>query len=430
MRKTRRVLMILCLLLLAGAGLVVGQFSYILSKIGGGGGGGAISILDTIRNPEAKFPGKDRVNILLIGKDYNRDRKGMPYTKGARSDSLVLFSLDIARRRVSALSIPRDTKIPGKFSKINAAYAKGGADLSVETVGRLLGVTPDYHVALKADAIKEIVDAVGGVEVETIDEMHYDDNWGNLHIHLPRGKQVIDGEQAVGFTRYREPNRGKPTSLEDGDQRRMARQQMLIKAVVAKAKQPRYILQADKLINLVLNSVETNLEDDQMFALAAIFRHTQPDQMQTASMIGEGRMVGGTYFILPDEEKVKAQVDWLLKGDETAAYKVTLVAVQNATQVSGAARKVADLLREEGFDAQNAGNAERAEVSGELDKTRIVYTKAAVAPRAQKIAELLGGGTLVKDPQQSLSIDKQEADVTILLGRDVAQGLAQRSARL
>ena len=60
-------------------------------------------------------------------------------------------------------------------------------------------------MTLKDNAVKEVVDSVGGVSVETIDTMDRDDAAANLHIHLPKGEQRLTGEQAIGFVRYREP---------------------------------------------------------------------------------------------------------------------------------------------------------------------------------------------------------------------------------
>jgi LCP family protein required for cell wall assembly len=203
--------------------------------------GGVVSFLETIKNPKARFNGKSRVNILLVGKDYNRDSKGMPITRAyfidpktgkrgyrniARADTIVVMSCDLDNGKVSAISIPRDTRVTardGKTGKINATYARGGSKLLRETVEDLTGITPDYVIAIKPDAIREIVSILGGVDVETIDQMKYDDNWGNLHIDLPKGKQHLTGDQAVGFARFREVKPGTKHSAEEGDARQRQR---------------------------------------------------------------------------------------------------------------------------------------------------------------------------------------------------------------
>lgn len=423
MSKAKKISAVLAVALCAVAALGLGRFAAMLREHKTT----PIIWWDSVKNPRKRFPGMDRVNVLLIGKDYNRDSKGMPYTKGARSDTLIMLSLDLDRQKVSALSIPRDTYVEfpdtERRGKINGAYARGGAPLAMQTVGNLLAVPPEYHIALKPDAVKRIVDLLGGVEVETIDRMKYDDNWGQLHIDLPKGRQTINGDQAVGFTRFRKSNPGEPRSKEEGDERRMARQQMLLRAILQKAKSPGMFTRAPELMSAAWDSIETDLTFDQVTALAVLFKGVQPEQMQTASLTGDNVMIGGLSYYRPDPDKMAAQVDWLLRGDESAAYRLTVVTVKNGSGVRGAARHVADLLREQGFDAKSAGNVPR---DTEVTSTQIQYGQAAVVPRAEHIQSVLRGGTLVKQPREDLG----GADVSIVLGKDVAASFAERSAKL
>ena len=162
-RPRRRAKGVIGLTVFAALALAVGIAVSKISNISAPGKGIG-STVDSLINPRNKFPGKDRVNIVLIGKDYNRleskDPKlnGMPFTKGSRADSIVMISLDLNSSKVSALSIPRDTLIQredGEGSgKINGTYARGGAKQLGKTLGELLGVTPDYYVSLKSDGVK------------------------------------------------------------------------------------------------------------------------------------------------------------------------------------------------------------------------------------------------------------------------------------
>ncbi len=380
----------------------------------------------------------------------------------------MMLSLDMETQKVSALSIPRDiwvTAPDGQSGKINGTYTRGGAPLLRGAVADLLDVAPDYFVAVKPDSVKSVVDVLDGVEVETLDALAYDDDAAGLHIHLPKGRQTINGTQAIGFARYRkadpyerDPKTGKaiylgykdsqgnpvfkrrsPDSLkptaEDSDVRRMARQQQLIRAAAAKARSFSNLLQLDKVVNTALDGIETDMTRPQIFALVALFRTIQPDQMQTASLEGRDIRRGRTWTFTVDEEKKTAMVDWLLKGDESAANRLTVVAVQNGTDVAGAASRAASLLREQGFDAKSAGNAALRKGSSEaggITATRIVYGKASVAIRAQRIAQLLGGGQVVKEVKpEAESKNDDTADVTVVLGNDLAPGFAaQKNAQL
>lgn len=415
----------------------------IASKSGGLG-----SFLETIKNPRARFPGMDRVNILLIGKDYNRDSKGMPITRAyyidaktgkpgyrniARADTIVMLSCDLAKGKVSAISIPRDTRVTapdGKTGKINATYARGGSRLIRDTVEELTGLHADYVIAIKPDAIKEIVTILGGVDVETLDVMKYDDNWGGLHIDLPKGKQHLGGQESVGFARFREVKSGTKHSAEEGDARRMARQQQLIRAMIAQGKLPFNLLKADKIIAKALEQLEDrDISDDKIYALASIYRGLQPEQLASNSLMGEGTVRGAYYFIV-DPEKARAMVDWLINGNQQAGERITRVDVLNATEVSGLARKIIGKLAEStAFDTQisypkriKSGEPKPPEVS----VSTIVYYKAAFEEQARKVASIVGVARITKeaapDTQGIMVTSKQLPDVKVVLGLDMAAG--------
>ncbi|MBC7806509.1 MAG: LCP family protein [Akkermansiaceae bacterium] len=421
--------------LLAGKALQVGTAM--------GGKQGIVGAWQGFNDPLGQFPANtQRVNILLIGKDYNHTNKGILYTKASRSDTLIVFSLDLRNKTVSALSIPRDTYIAERRGKINAAFAQGGAPMAVETVGKLLGVYPDYFIALKPDSVKELVNEIGGVEVTALDAMKYDDNWGGLHIDLPEGTYSINGDQAVGYTRFRKSNDGLPRSIEEGDARRMARQQNLVRAMISKAKSPAVLMRADTLINTAFKQVETDLSETQLLALATIFRETEPDKITSASLIGEDGRAGGLYVFKPDTEKTTHLVDWLLRGDLGAANALTVVAVQNGTKIKGAARRIADSLKGGGFDARPDGNVPKApggDVPEELSVSRIVYHKASYEERAKSIARMVGVSDVVKEalpPAEEAGTSQGDdaerpADVTVLVGLDVAKrdALQQSASR-
>lgn len=445
-------------MLAAGTGFLV--------KTGIDGGIDPRHLPGLIQNPRGQFPGKDRVNILVIGKDYsyiwtnkNDAASGQPYTKESRADTIMMVSLDLVTRKATALSVPRDSLVrdpDGKLGNINATYKRGGEKLLVGTLTDLLGVAPDYVVTVKDTAVKNIVDLVGGIDVETIDEMHRDDAAANLHIHLPKGPQHLDGEKAVGFVRYREPTLarwkdGKPVfypgtnnpvllpkseirySKEDGDFRRMKRQQDLIRAVIAEAKKPGNLIRLGSLVRESRKEFETTMEMNQLLALATLFRGVSTDGIQTRALGGKDSVIPGTrkYALLLDKEKAGYLSDWLLKGNESASYKLTTIAVKNGTKVAGAARSVAEMLRDEGgFDADSAGNAQ--EEPQEADATRIVYSRASFEAHAKRVMQLLGGGQLIKEPKPDTTgiLDKTEIlpDITVILGKDLAKEFAQRTA--
>jgi len=94
-------------------------------------------------------------------------------------------------------------KVNGKYMKINALIGKGGEKMVIDMVEDITGLPVDYYVTLNFKGFREIVDTLGGVEINVPFDMDYDDPYQNLHIHLKKGKQVLDGKKAEQFVRYR-----------------------------------------------------------------------------------------------------------------------------------------------------------------------------------------------------------------------------------
>ncbi|RYG17532.1 LytR family transcriptional regulator [bacterium] len=135
--------------------------------------------------------------------------------RGARADMIMVARLDFKKHAITGLSIPRDTacRLDGETRKINAFYSiapKGESEsYMVRAVEHTLpGVHIDRTIAINYDAFQELVDTVGGVPVVVPkgsegEGLQYDDNAGDLHIHLSPGKQVLDGKDAMGYVRFR-----------------------------------------------------------------------------------------------------------------------------------------------------------------------------------------------------------------------------------
>ena len=431
-------------------------------------GGNMKTWLDIYNHPTLFFPEnqRDRITVLLIGKDYQYDKNYQRYTGTAsRADSIMLLTLDFKTRHLSSLSIPRDTRvrISGKTGKINATLSaetypgKGGPALLCSSVESVTGIKPDYYVAIKPDAVGNLVQELGGVDVETIDAFEYNDFKAGLHVKLPKGQvHISTPEDAIGYCRYREIDTfvrnadgsgiylgknslGLPMfkqksateraelnkCLENGDTRRMVRQQNMIRAMIASGK--RQLVHADRIVNTAFKQFDTNLKHDQLLAIASLYRNAQPDQVASGTLPGEFEK-HKPFFFIPDRRKTEAIVQWLVNGDEKAANQVTRVAVQNATAISGVARRVAELLRARGnFDADYV----REPLETPATTTTIQFTKALNKPRAEMIAKLLGGGIVQKDmaPDTTGSLKEARADITVTLGSDLAARLGEQSAR-
>ena len=364
--------------------------------------------------PKEGFPGEDKLTIVCMGIDDSWTNSDVVYTSQSRTDTLFVMTLDLVNKKATMLSIPRDTytHIAGTniHTKINAAYATGGPERTVATVNEFLGTSANHYLVLNIDATKKMVDALGGVDVDVEHPMHYHDNWGHLSIDLQPGEQHLDGSSAVGFARYRHPDAGKRPTPEDGDERRMYRQHVLMRAMVDKAKNFANIAQAPQLADVAMSTIRTDFTRQQILDIAAIFKGIQQQNIQTASLPGDDfRGPGGAwdYAIKPDV--AHAYANWLIKGDETAARPLTPVIIKNGTSTPGLAQYAVNRLKAQGYtDVRNGGNAAPVRVHLASDTT-------SAKPEAAKTVMLDTGVPNPDAPQ----------DLSILLGVEVPKPVRQ-----
>ncbi|MHB1460527.1 MAG: LCP family protein [Armatimonadota bacterium] len=213
-------------------------------------------------SPAKTFPNQQAITLLVMGSDENRDDKKRISTKITRSDTIMLARFNFVTQKVSILSIPRDTwvDIPGHGKhKINAAHAIGGSELVMATLRDWVGVTSDQWVSINYRGFKQAVDALGGIKINVDKQLDYDDNWGDLHVHLKPGDQVLDGDQALGFVRIRKC---------DSDFGRIERQQQFMHALKLKLADPVTYAKAPDVLNAIMDNVRSDMDYGQMLSLA------------------------------------------------------------------------------------------------------------------------------------------------------------------
>ena len=230
-----------------------------------------------------------RVNILLLGVDGRAIDPNTP----ARSDTLVLFSVDTIKKTAGILSIPRDLlmTVPGfGVRKVNAAYAigefnklpGGGQALAVQTVSRFLtknmgGSVPiKYYLTINFDGFEKVVDTLGGINInvpEEIDDPNYPTPWfGTEHVHFDAGWQHMDGATALKYARTRHA---------DSDFGRIARQQQVILAMRQKALGLNLLPQLPGLIDQFAGMVETNMDFNTQMGFAQLAASLRSSDIST-----------------------------------------------------------------------------------------------------------------------------------------------------
>ena len=249
-----------------------------------------------VETTSASTIAKDRVNIMLMGVDERVEDVG-------RSDTLMVASLDSNQDKVSLLSIPRDTRVQIKrhgYDKINAAYAYGGEALSQNTVESFLGINIDHYIIVNTNSFGNMIDAIGGVDIEVEDRMFYEDPWddnGGLVIDLKPGLQHMDGKTAITYVRYRD---------EEGDAGRVRRQQRFMRACFDKLSDPSMMIKLPEIIKEARNAVKTDLTISEMIALAKTLKlaDESSDGLKTGIVPGRWAYINGVSYLLPNIERL------------------------------------------------------------------------------------------------------------------------------
>jgi polyisoprenyl-teichoic acid--peptidoglycan teichoic acid transferase len=225
------------------------------------------------------------VHILVMGIDLPLDLppdKSPDDVFAGRSDTMMLVRIDPTTESVSVLSIPRDTQveIPGEgVEKITHANLVGGSELAAQVVSQNLnGVTIDRYVRVSTGAFRELVDLMGGIDVYVPERMEYEDQTQQLKIDLYPGQQVLNGEQAEQFARFRND--------ENGDIGRVQRQQQVIRALREKLTDPRLIPRIPQAIQIFQDYIDTNLSMEEMLALANFGLELEQDNFRMVLLPG------------------------------------------------------------------------------------------------------------------------------------------------
>ncbi len=210
--------------------------------------------------------------IFLSGMDNTRG--GNQIAEKGLSDVNMIVAVDPANYEILMISIPRDAYLPlnGDTNKMDKLTHAGnyGVGCSMETVGAAFGVQFNYYVKVNFKSVHDIVEALGGITVNSEIAFSSDHSYTGAHYSFKKGQNELNGDSALAFVRERK-------SISGGDFQRNKHQQMVISAIIDKAISPA-ILNPNKL-NVVLNSVTTNTKTNMTQAEIQKLVQLQLDKM-------------------------------------------------------------------------------------------------------------------------------------------------------
>lgn len=209
------------------------------------------------------YQSKNVINVLLVGLD---SAEGLQ--KGGNSDSLILLSLNKKTEKISMCSFYRDSwcymNINGteRYAKINSSYMHGGPTALIDTVERNFKIDIDYYVAVDFSSFREIIDALGGIDVPVQEYEAAYINRTNPDFHIEAGESVhLTGKQALIFARIRK-------SDYDSDVSRTRRQRQVITSLIDSAKNAS-ISQLNDTLDTLFKYVKTDLTKSQILSYGA-----------------------------------------------------------------------------------------------------------------------------------------------------------------
>jgi len=315
-KKTKIIISVILLVLLIGGGYTWFLVNKASSAVRNAAHDLARGDKSDLRAKAVK-PITNNVSVLIMGVDES-DVRGKEYGEAIRTDALLLATFNKDSKTVKLLSIPRDTytyiPVEKKKDKITHAHAfgsakngkDGGPQASIDAVEKLMNVPVDYFVKFNFKSFIKIVDDLGGIEVDVPVEFTEQDSNDNAEaIHLQKGVQKLNGEEALALARTRHI---------DSDAMRGQRQQLVIEAILKKLTSVGSVTKVGNIIDDINGQFVTNLTFDDMLSF---YKYGSDSEIEKLQLQGEdcymakgddtcSKSAGGgrTYYYNPDKKEL------------------------------------------------------------------------------------------------------------------------------
>lgn len=218
-----------------------------------------------------------------------------------RTDSIVLIAYDKENQTVELLNIPRDTycNATTNSKKVNSAYI-GGIEKTMTTVSELVGFLPDKYIIANFDGLAQIIDVLGGVEVDVPFNMKYDDPTQDLHIDITKGVQLLDGKNSVHYLRFRKNNDGSGYAM--GDLGRIEATQGFISTLKDQVFSTSTILKAPQIATKIFDNIKTDLKLSEIIWLSTNI--AKGIELNSQTLPGEAKYISGISYYVPNGDKI------------------------------------------------------------------------------------------------------------------------------
>ena len=363
------------------------------------------------------------VNILVLGmkvlttdvNDLPPEARNLGYhalvnSFDGLSDTMLLIRFNPHTEQLIVLSLPRDTRtlVQGQMTKLNEANQLGGPALSAKSVSDLLGgVEIDRYVRINVQGVEKLIDALGGVTVNVPKDMKYQDDSQHLYINLKAGEQTLDGDKALQFLRFRYDDYG--------DIGRIQRQQMLMRATIDQAINPKTITRLPKILSVIQSHVDTNLSVEELLALSGYASKINDYNVQMLMLPGNFSSSSDfelSYWI-PNLAEIDSMVsEYLGYGTRQVAASENPQSLRIAIQDSTGDAIAVESLVQTLYDSGYYNVFVEQDWNQELPITRVVAQNGDLAS-AETLQRFLGLGEVRVESTGIL-----DSDITIRLGRD------------
>src|SRR5699024_508870 len=251
-----------------------------------------------------KIANRQPISILVLGVDQGIEGR---HDRG-NSDTMILATANPQKNSATMTSIPRDTLAdikgdPGDkyfMFRVNSAYEIGGHESSMKTVSSMLNVPINYYLEVNMKALKSLVNAVGGVDVNVPFDFSYD--WCDFH----KGKQHLNGRHAVAYVRMRKED-------PRGDYGRQMRQRQVIEAIMHKAMSVNTLSNYRKLIDIFNKYVKTNLTFNDMLSLTLNYRGCAKN-LKSGYIQGHDAWIDGSSIQVASTEELQKATNRIKKN--------------------------------------------------------------------------------------------------------------------